>query len=91
MTFLEGKIKDNYIIVGHSMGAMLAKDFALEHPALVKRIYLLSYPLQKDKNGIKNILNKDIFIKFYMRNSIFSRLFCKSCQSRIEMSASYCD
>ena len=78
LDFLETKIHEDCIIIGHSMGAILAKDFAILHPELVKRVYLLSYPLQKDQNGIKNILNKDIFVRFYMSNSILSKSFCSS-------------
>ena len=78
MNFLETKIKDKCIIVGHSMGAILAKDFAIKYPELVQRIYLISYPLQRNQDGIRDILNKDILIKFYMSNSLISRFFCNS-------------
>ncbi len=46
--FLETKITEQAILVGHSMGSILAKEFALAHPAMVERLFLISYPLQSE-------------------------------------------
>lgn len=40
-------VHEPIVIVGHSMGAMLAKDFALAYPELVRKVFLISYPLQQ--------------------------------------------
>lgn len=78
INYLEKYINKKCIIIGHSMGAIIAKDFAIKHPELVEQIYLLSYPLQKDQYSIEKILNKDIWVKLYMSNSSASHFFCSS-------------
>jgi pimeloyl-ACP methyl ester carboxylesterase len=59
LKYLEQKITEPGIIVGHSMGSMLAKHFALAHPDLVKRLYLISYPIHKTVEALEGVVTKD--------------------------------
>jgi pimeloyl-ACP methyl ester carboxylesterase len=59
LKFLEEKISEKGIIVGHSMGSMLAKYFALVHPELVDYLYLISYPMHKNTEALKTVVLQD--------------------------------
>lgn len=63
LAFLETKIKERCTLVGHSMGSILAKDFALVHPQLVERLFLISYPVQKDAATLEKIVVADPMTK----------------------------
>jgi len=56
LAVLEKKIVVSSILVGHSMGAILAKEFALKHPDLVERIYTINYPLQEGPEKMERVL-----------------------------------
>ena len=53
LDYIRRKIKFNpnekYIFLGHSMGAILAVDFALAYPKQVKKIFLVNYPMKKQE------------------------------------------
>jgi 3-oxoadipate enol-lactonase len=78
INFLEKKIRDKCILVGHSMGSMVAKDFALKHPDLVEKLYLISYPLQKSPKALSKIYNHNSFISMFMKDGLWSRFLCNS-------------
>jgi pimeloyl-ACP methyl ester carboxylesterase len=75
--FLEKKITKRSILVGHSMGAILAKEFALKHPKLVKKIILLSYPLQENAEKIREVIGKNMFLRMYLNGSKSARFICE--------------
>ncbi len=51
LKYIEEKIlfgnSQKYVFIGHSMGAILAADFALLHPKQVEKIFLINYPMKK--------------------------------------------
>lgn len=52
------QIKENLIVVGHSMGALLALDLALEKPGLVKKLILISPPIFKSKTEARDNISR---------------------------------
>ncbi|MBS3168370.1 alpha/beta fold hydrolase [Candidatus Woesearchaeota archaeon] len=70
LKFIKEKLNDKKIdyIVGHSMGAILAKEFALNNK--IRKVFLINYPMDKEK--VKNHWFSGIFI----RDSLFSRMLC---------------
>lgn len=62
------RIKSPYILMGHSMGSIIAAHYCQKFPKLVKRAYLLSLPLYPENiENRKNIPAKltDFYIKAY--------------------------
>lgn len=78
LKFLEKKITEPCVIVGHSLGAILAKEFALRHPKLVKKIVLISYPAQKSSAALLKVFAKDLWLMMYVNKTWFSRMLCHS-------------
>jgi len=76
LDFLEKKITRPAIIIGYSLGALLAKEFALRHPERVKRIYAIGYPLQKTPDKMEANLRKDKFMSLYLDGNILAKMAC---------------
>jgi len=76
LDFIENKIVAPSIIVGHSMGAMLAKEFALRYPDLVKRIYAIAYPLQENPQKMERVLRRDKFLSLYLDGNVVAKMLC---------------
>ncbi len=74
LTFLETKIKEKAILVGHSMGSILAKDFAIIHPELVEQLFLISYPIQKNGKALEEIIIKDPFTRALLGEGRVNRI-----------------
>lgn len=73
--FLETKIKEEQaIVVGHSMGAILAKDFAIAHPERVQQLFLISYPLQKDGKTLEAVIVQDPLTRALIGEGFVNRL-----------------
>src|SRR3989338_2989256 len=74
VSFIERRIKFNdqekYVFVGHSMGAIIAKEFALKHPANVKKIFLVNYPFKKE------VILRHWFYRMYSKYSIWGKMMC---------------
>lgn len=51
-------IKEPLIVVGHSMGALLALEMALEKPDLVKKLILISPPIFKSKTEARDNISR---------------------------------
>ena len=62
LNFIKDKLDwdQSYVMVGHSMGGILAKELALKYPNNVKKIFCINYPFNKQK--IKNNLFNRLFI-----------------------------
>lgn len=80
MKFLELKLQlsqDNYvqyILVGHSLGALLAKEVAKKYPQKIIKIFLLGYPfLDKDKL----FRNRGVFDEFYVNGTWWTKVMCE--------------
>lgn len=63
--------KEKYVVIGHSLGAIFAKDLALRHKE-IKRVIFINYPLDT-----KKILNHKMN-PLFLRDSVWARLMCKS-------------
>ncbi len=78
--FLETKIKTRATLVGHSMGSILAKEFALAHPELVEKLFLISYPIQKDGKLLEQMI-KDPMSRALIGDGRYSKLMNRIDQS----------
>lgn len=78
LNFIEDRIKQKCIIVGHSLGAILAKEFALQNPNLVEKLFLISYPLQENPKKLRKIWENERSLSIYLKNGFISRLICHS-------------
>ncbi len=74
VSFIEKKIRFNsmerYVLVGHSMGGILAKEFAMKHPHNVQKIFLINYP-----GNMKKVL-AHWFYRLYVHDSPLAKLLC---------------
>lgn len=78
LRFLETKIRSQCVLVGHSMGAILAKEFAIRHPNLIKRVYAIGYPLQKTPEKMEAAIRRDGFMAMYLDGNMFAKFACRS-------------
>ncbi len=78
LNFIKPKIRKRCILVGHSLGAILAKEFALQNPNLVEKLFLISYPLQENPQGLKNVWLNERSFSMYLKNGFISRIVCNS-------------
>lgn len=84
LKFIEEKITERYgknaqcILVGHSLGAILAKDYALAHPTQVKKIFLIGYPLQKTRAALRHKLETHLTNRMFVKKDIFSQIMCRT-------------
>lgn len=76
--FLRKKITKKTILLGFSMGALLAKDFTVAHPELVEKIFLISYPLQKSKEVLTEILRKRPLARHYVDRTLAGNILCNT-------------
>jgi pimeloyl-ACP methyl ester carboxylesterase len=77
LTFLETKITEKCVLVGHSMGALLARDFAINHPELVTRLVFINAPLQSTAAALRSTGNQNIIIRLYLKNKFWSHVTCQ--------------
>lgn len=66
------------ILVGFSMGAMIARDFALTYPHLVKKLFLISYAPQKSRKRLREALRKRWLTRQYVDRTLGGKLLCKN-------------
>jgi pimeloyl-ACP methyl ester carboxylesterase len=62
------KIKGPYILVGHSMGSLLALHYARKHPQKIKHLFLLSPPVyltRKDAQKARKIWRDTLYARAY--------------------------
>lgn len=76
LTFLKKKIQKKSVLVGHSLGAILAKQFAQKYPKLVSKVFLISYPLQKNSQSLSQVLKKNSMNRFFMNQDLISKIMC---------------
>lgn len=77
VAFLESKIRQKCILVGHSMGAILAKEFALAHPELIEKLILIGYPMQRDEKMMRYMLSLRPLGRLYVRPTLLGRLLVR--------------
>lgn len=78
LEFMEKFINTPSILIGHSMGAILAKEFALKHPHLVQRIYAIGYPVQKSPEQMEVTVRNDKFMSMYIDENIAAKMICQA-------------
>jgi pimeloyl-ACP methyl ester carboxylesterase len=63
---LEVLPEESFVVVGHSMGSLLAKELAERKPELVKQVILLSPPSLDSRKDLKSILQKESSVQSVM-------------------------
>lgn len=48
------KLKEPFVLVGHSMGGLLALHYAKKHPDKIKHLFMLSPPIYLSKKDVRN-------------------------------------
>ncbi|HLC51729.1 MAG TPA: alpha/beta hydrolase [Candidatus Nanoarchaeia archaeon] len=71
MNDINGKINSTgkVILIGHSVGAILAKEYALRNSS-VQKVFLINYPMKKE------IIRKHWFHKMFIDQNILAKLLC---------------
>lgn len=64
------------IVVGHSMGAILALSFAVRHPERVSRLILISMPIYKNSAEAKREITRSKIVPRLMYYGSTARLIC---------------
>lgn len=78
LQFLKEKISSPTVLVGHSMGAILAKEFAIKYPDLVRKVYAIGYPLQKSPKDLEAVIRRDYFLAMYLDENPLAKMVCHS-------------
>jgi pimeloyl-ACP methyl ester carboxylesterase len=80
LEFLENKLDLNkpqsqYIVIGHSLGALLSKELAIKYPRQISKLFLISYPFldNKDIAAARNSMDVN-----YIEGSVWSKILCKT-------------
>ena len=64
-------------LIGHSLGSLVAIDFASKHPERIKKLILLAPPVLEDREELKRILNERSSIESIMSlDSFWATLAC---------------
>lgn len=64
-----------YILVGHSLGALLAKELTKKYPKKIKKSFLIAYPFL----GKNKLFKSQIFFnRQYANGSWWTKIMCKS-------------
>ncbi len=73
VAFLEKKLNldEKYVLIGHSLGAIIAKDFAIKHPKNIEKVFLIAYP-SKAKESIENTTI------LHLKHPFIAALVCKT-------------
>jgi len=76
-TLAKGKIKHPFMLVGHSMGALIAIRYAAKYPDSVSKVILCNTPLFMRDTGLSIIAGSDIAPKFIVQGRI-AKIICIS-------------
>ena len=76
MKYLEDKISSKCVLVGHSMGCMIAKDFSLAYPSLVDKLVLINYPLRRDAQALEKTVRQNKYLSLYLDGHILAKMAC---------------
>ena len=70
--FIEKKVnvKEKMVVVGHSLGAILAKELALQYPKSVEKVFLINYPMNKEA------VKKHWLSGMFLRENVISKILC---------------
>ncbi len=80
----EAAIKPPFILVGHSMGALIALDYAAYNPKAVSALILLGLPLYPSAKSAKYGITEGKLSKRLLYYGLSSRIICRlTCQNRI--------
>jgi len=78
--FLESKLNlseendTQYVLVGHSLGSLLAKELTKKYPHKIKKVFLIAYPfLDKDKV----LGNRSFFDESYVGGELWTKMICE--------------
>ncbi|MDB5186873.1 MAG: alpha/beta fold hydrolase [Candidatus Saccharibacteria bacterium] len=74
-TLLMMELKTDIILVGHSMGALLAMRFASEYPDGISQLALINPPMYKDEHQAATTLRTTNFLYRILLDSRFRHIF----------------
>ena len=80
MKFLDEKLKlsegndTQYVLVGHSLGALLAKEIAIRYPNKVQKLFLMGYPFLEGKDVL---VGRGRFDGLYVEGAWWTKLLCE--------------
>ncbi|NOZ10188.1 MAG: alpha/beta hydrolase [Gammaproteobacteria bacterium] len=81
LIFLEHKLNlsedsnDQFILIGHSLGALLAKELTIKYPNRVMKAFLISYPFLKKDEVLQS---RNYFDIKYAQGAWWTRILCRS-------------
>lgn len=73
---LESVEKDRVILVGHSMGALIAASYAARFPTQVKKLILISPPIFKSRIEAKHNITKNSRLPHYLLYGNTAKITC---------------
>ena len=76
--YVRARIHEPVVLVGHSMGAILAKDIALAYPELVRAVIAISYPLHSSNAALRRAVLARPLLGEYARETLLSKILCYS-------------
>ncbi len=81
LNFLHNKLDlsngtdEEYILIGHSLGALLAKELTIKYPHRILKSFLIAYPfLEKDKA----LQARNYFDMKYAKGAWWTKVLCKT-------------
>lgn len=81
LDFLERKLDlsedtgTQFILVGHSLGALLAKELTIKYPDRVKKAFLISYPFLEKYEALQA---RSYFDRKYAEGAWWAKILCQS-------------
>ena len=71
--------ESQFIVVGHSMGAFLALNYAIAHPNQVRKLVLINAPMNTDEESLKKAIaeNSSQFMVTMTFSKVWGKLVCK--------------
>ena len=73
-TLVELGVHEPFILIGHSMGALIAKRFTLRHEHMVKRLVLLHPPLYRDTLQVRETLRETGYFYRFLLDSRYRNI-----------------
>ena len=72
---LSGNKEKQYILIGHSLGSLLAKELTIRHPDRIINSFLISYPFLEKGNAL---LGRSFFDRKYAEGVWWTKILCQT-------------
>lgn len=78
-TFVDKNVKEpSIVLVGHSLGAILALGYMHAHPKQVSRVFALSLPYYLSEKDAKQYIRSSEFPSSFFTDTVWLRIFCNT-------------